>query len=150
MKVLANIPSLVVSVSLMLSLTAATASAGWDPERFAEEDTLELMTVDAQAGEHWFYVWLVVLDGQVYVRLGNRAADRIEGNTRRPLVSVRVAGEEFPSVTAEPAPEMAERVAEAMAEKYFIDLFVRFFAHPLTMRLTPTVREAAASRVAAR
>ena len=37
---------------------------------------------------------------------------------------------------------MAERVAAAMADKYWSDIFVRFFAHPLTLRLKPTVEEA--------
>ena len=132
-----------VAMSLCL-LQPDAAHADWDPERFAEEGTLELLTVGADQDEHWFPVWLVVLDGEVYIRLGNRAADRIESNTRAPLVSVRIAGEEFASVRAEAVPEMAERVAEAMADKYFIDILIRFFPHPLTMRLVPTVREARA------
>jgi len=131
-----------VTACAALFATATLALApSWQPDRFASESTLELMTVDAEAGEHWFPVWLVVLDGDVYVRLGNRAAGRIERNTRKPLVSVRVAGETFEKVRADEAAEMTERVAAAMADKYWSDVFIRHFAHPLTMRLTPAGSE---------
>ncbi len=82
-------------------------------------------------------VWLVVIDGQVYLRLGSRAAGRIERNTTKPIIKVKVAGEQFDRVRGEPAPEMAERVAAAMGEKYTSDIFVRYFSHPLTLRLVP-------------
>ncbi len=125
-------------VVLVLMATHAEATGFfWDPEAFAKEDTLELLTVGPEEGEHWFKVWLVVLDGQVYVRLGNRAVSRVKRNTRAPLLSVRVAGREFERVRGEPAPEIAVRVAEAMAEKYWSDIFVRHFEHPLTLRLVP-------------
>ncbi len=130
----------IVTAILVLALTAAVAEAtgaSWDPQTFAKEDTLELLTVGPKEGEHWFKVWLVVLDGQVYVRLGNRAASRVKRNTRAPLLSVRVAGREFERVRGEPAPEMAVRVAEAMAEKYWSDILIRHFEHPLTLRLVP-------------
>jgi hypothetical protein len=126
----------------VVMLVTTVAFADWDPQRFADEDVIELMTVSAEKGEHWFPVWLVVIQGDVYVRLGSRAAGRVESNTRAPLLSVRIAGEEFASVGGEPVPAMAERVADAMAEKYWSDIFVRFFAHPLTLRLKPTVEEA--------
>jgi hypothetical protein len=32
---------------------------------------------------------------------------------------------------------MADRVAVAMGEKYWSDVFVHYFPHPLTMRLEP-------------
>jgi hypothetical protein len=32
---------------------------------------------------------------------------------------------------------MADAVAQAMADKYWSDVFVRFFSHPLTLRLVP-------------
>jgi len=132
----------------LVAVTDTTAAADWDPARFATEDTLELLTVSAETGEHWFPVWLVVLDGQIYVRLGSRAAGRVENNTRAPILSVRIAGEEFSAVRGEPVPEMADRVAQAMAEKYTTDLFVRYMSHPLTLRLVPVVREARDRRLA--
>jgi hypothetical protein len=52
-------------------------------------------------------------------------------------VAVRIAGEEFDDVRVENAPEMADRVAAELAEKYWTDVLVRFFPHPLTVRLVP-------------
>jgi hypothetical protein len=120
----------------------APVAGAWEPERFADVRTLDFLTVGPEEGEHWSRVWLVVLDAEVYVRLGSRAAERMELNLSSPYVAVRIAGEEFPKVLAEPRPDMADRVADAMAEKYWTDVFVRGLAHPLTMRLVPepTVR----------
>src|SRR5205823_5268942 len=84
---------------------------------------------------HWFSVWLVVIDDQVYVRLGPRAAGRIEKNVAAPYVGVRILGQQFERVRAEPAPDHAERVAKAMAAKYWSDLVVHHFSHPPPLRL---------------
>ena len=118
-------------------LTATPAFAAWDPAAFSKQETLEFLTTAADEGEHWSTVWLVVLDGQVYIRLGGRAADRIEANTTKPIVKLRIAGQEFEAVNATPAPEQAAAVAKAMHEKYWSDVFIQYFNHPLTMRLTP-------------
>jgi hypothetical protein len=122
----------------LLSVAGAPAwAAQWDPSAFSEQDTLEYLTVGPQEGEHWSTVWLVVIDGQVYVRLGSRAAGRMEQNTTAPYVKVRIAGQQFDRVKAESAPDMVEPVAAAMGDKYPTDIFVKYFNHPLTMRLTP-------------
>jgi hypothetical protein len=129
---------------LMTAIAAgACANAGtrtidhWDPGAFRDLDTLQFKTVGKDEGEHWSTVWLVVLDGQVYVRLGSRAAGRMRGNTTAPSVALRIGGREYPRVRAEDAPDMAPRVAAAMADKYWSDVFVRFVPHELTMRLVP-------------
>ncbi|MEW6269300.1 MAG: hypothetical protein AB1689_08405 [Thermodesulfobacteriota bacterium] len=127
---------------LILALFVAPASqaddaAGWDPTAWRDEDTIELRTTAPGGEPHWFKVWLVVLDGQLYVRLGSRAARRFEENASRPSVAVRIAGREFPAVVGTPVPDMAERVAAAMADKYWTDVFVRYMDHPLTLRLAP-------------
>lgn len=119
-----------------LTLTTAVAAAEWNPPAFSGEQTLEFLTVE-KGEEHWSTVWLVVIDGQVYIRLGSRAAGRIEGNATRPYVTIRIAGQTFDKVKAESVPDMADPVAKAMADKYWSDVFVRHFSHPLTMRLTP-------------
>ena len=72
-------------------------------------------------GEHWSRVWVVAVDDQLYV------------------VKVRISGHEFDHVRAEPAPEMAERVAAAIAAKYWSDLLIRFARHPLIVRLSVPV-----------
>jgi hypothetical protein len=122
---------------LFLSYLTVLAAEEWNPQSFAKEDTLEIRTVRATEGEYWFPVWLVVIDDHVYVRLGERAADRVKKNTTSPYLGVKIAGHQFDAVKAEETPEMAERVARAMAEKYWSDIFVRFMSHPLTLRLLP-------------
>lgn len=119
-----------------ICVSSATA-AEWNPAAFAKEDTLKLRTNCPGEGEYWFPVWLVVIDGQVYVRLGGRATQRIEGNTSAPFVGVEVAGQRFDHVRGVPAPEQAPKVMAAMADKYWSDILVRYFSHPLTLRLVP-------------
>jgi hypothetical protein len=116
---------------------APAFAAEWTPAAWADESTLELRTQESGAEAHWFPVWLVVLDGEVYVRLGSRAAKRIESNAAGRLVGVRIAGQEFDEVEGVPAPERVEAVAAAMAEKYTTDVVIRWFSHPLTLRLVP-------------
>jgi hypothetical protein len=123
-------------ITASLLALAAAGAVEWDPQAFSKQDTLEFLTVGPE-GEHWSTVWLVVIDGQVYIRLGGRAAGRIDQNTTAPFVKVRIAGQEFDHVKAEAAPNMVEPVAKAMGEKYTSDIFVKYFNHPLTMRLTP-------------
>ena len=124
-------------ICLLALLTAVAAYGAWDPAAFSKLETLEFRTIGPEEGEHWSTVWLVVLDNQVYIRLGSRAAQRMEQNTSKPNVAVRIGGQEFDTVAAQPVPDMAGRVAEAMGEKYWSDVFVRHFDHPLTMRLVP-------------
>lgn len=116
---------------------AEPALAGWNAASFAEADTIELLTVNDEGEAHWSTVWVVVIDEGVYVRLGNRAAGRIEGNATAPILKIRLGDEVVENVRGEPAPDMAERVGAAMADKYWTDLFIRFFPHPLTLRLVP-------------
>lgn len=123
--------------ALLLALSTTALAAEWTPAAYAGESTLDLLTVGPEEGEHWFPVWLVVLDGQVYVRLGSRAAERIEKNRTDPFVGVRVKGEQFDRVKAEHVPDQTQRVARAMGEKYWSDVVIRYFPHPLTMRLVP-------------
>jgi hypothetical protein len=143
--------SLAAAVAILaagLAPAPARATAGWDPAAFGSESTLQLLTIGPEEGEHWTTVWLVVLDDQVYVRLGGRAAGRVERNTTAPYVKVRIAGRQFDRVRAEPVPEMVAPVAAAMGEKYWSDLLIRFVPHPLTLRLVP--EEAAPGPAASR
>lgn len=128
--------TMAIAAALWIVSTSAFA-AQWNPGAFAKEDTLKLRTVGPTEGEYWFPVWLVVIDGQVYVRLGTRAADRVQANTTAPYLGVEVAGQRFDRVRGVPAPEEAGRVAKAMADKYTSDILVHFFSHPLTLRLVP-------------
>ena len=129
-------------VGVLLSLVVACAAMGatWDPGAWVESDTLELQTDVPGEGPYWFKVWFVVIDGQLYVRLGSRAVGRVEKTKTKPYLGVRIEGQEFEHVEGVPVPEMADAVARAMADKYWSDVFVRFFSHPLTLRLVPSQR----------
>ena len=123
---------LMILVGLSSGISAAEGQ-GW--ERYSNESTLEVLTIDSEGEEHWSTFWLVVLDGQCYLRLGTRGAERIERHAKQPHVSIKIAGQRSDQVLVIRAPEMAEAVATAMAEKYWSDLYVRYFPHPMTVRL---------------
>jgi hypothetical protein len=48
---------------------------------------------------------------------------------------VKVGDNEFDKVRLEPALEMTDKVAAAMADKYFMDILIRHESHPMTARL---------------
>jgi len=127
----------VLAFVLLAAMPAFAADSAWDPATFAGENTLQLKTTAAGEGEHWFPVWLVVVDDDVYVRLGSRAAGRMERNTTAPYVGVRVGEAQFDRVKAVAMPDKAAAVAQAMARKYWSDVIVRHFDHPLTVKLVP-------------
>ena len=132
--------TVVALVGLWLGLMGLVCAAddlapGWNPNAFRDESTLEIMTVGAKEGEHWSRLWLVFIDGKVYVRLGDRSFERIQKNVASPYVQVKIAGKKFDRVRVEGAPDMAEKVAAAMADKYFLDVLVRHEPHPMTARL---------------
>jgi len=120
-------------VASLSFVTLQAHAQGW--ESFANESTLEVLTVDQNGQEYWSTFWLVVIDGKMYLRLGGRGAARIEGNTKQPFVSIKLAGQRFDNVRVVPAPEMTEQVAAAMAQKYPSDLIIRWLPHPLTAQL---------------
>jgi len=135
------IPAIVLGWSCSLAWAERAELSQWNPSAFADEGTLQFLTIGPKEGEHWSRVWLVVLDGSVYVRLGNRAARRVRENTTAPYVAVKIAGRKFDRVRLVEALDMAERVAEAMKEKYLSDFIFRRFEHPLTVKLEPAPAE---------
>jgi hypothetical protein len=116
---------------------ADSAVPGWDPSTFRDQSTLQIMTTAPEEGEHWSKLWLVVIDGQVYVRLGDRPFGRVQKNTTNPYLKVKVGDNEFDRVRVDPAPDMTDKVAAAMADKYFMDILIRHESHPMTARLVP-------------
>jgi hypothetical protein len=148
-RVLAGAPLTALCTLCLLFLCARTDGASaadgqWTPEAWTDIDTLEILTTGPEEGEHWSTLWLVVIDGQVYLRLGSRATERVQRNTTAPYVTVKVAGQQFDRVRAAHLPEFRDRVAAAMRKKYWSDLIIRFFPHPMTVRLTPEVIAAGA------
>jgi len=123
--------------SLLLAVCWA-APAGWTPASWTAENTVELTTDVPAEGAYTFPVWLVVIDGDAYVRLGPRAAGRVQESKSAPFVGVTVAGKHFDRVHCEPAStDQATRVADAIAQKYWSDVVIRHMSHPLTCRLAP-------------
>jgi len=121
----------------LLSSATAAAAAEWTPANWAAEETLQFLTDCPDEGEHWSYVWLVVLDGEVWVRLGSKAGGRVDCSKSKPMTSVKIGGQDFANVELVTVPEMTDRVADAMADKYWTDIFVRYMSHPYTMKLVP-------------
>ena len=113
----------------------AALAAEWRPEEWEDGTTLAMQTVAPDYSEHWSTVWYVVLHGDIYVRLGAEAADQVEQNIKRPYIRVRIAGQTFDDVRADPANDMANTVDEAMADKYPMDFLFRFLPHPMVVRL---------------
>ena len=153
MKIKTSIKVVVASAAfLFIAMRAAGAAngpvPGWDPNAFNDQSTLQIMTTAPEEGEHWSKVWLVVIDGQLYVRLGERSFGRIQKNTTNPYLKVKVADKEFDKVRWEPALDMKDKVAAAMADKYFMDILIRHESHPMTARLVaePTPAPTAMSK----
>lgn len=120
---------------IVATVFVGTANAAeWNASAWEDESTLEFRTTEA-GNEHWSPVWFVVIDGDVYIRLGSRASARITNNQTAPLVGIRIAGDQFDNVRAEAMPDKAQAVDAAMADKYWTDVLARNFSHPLTMRL---------------
>jgi len=84
----------------------------------------------------------VVVDKTVYLRLGPRAAGRIEKNATAPRFTVKVAGASYPA-RYEKAPDMKAAVAAAMREKYWTDVLGEPFrrlgltSETMTLRVLP-------------
>ncbi|MGH7895108.1 MAG: hypothetical protein ACREQL_10590 [Candidatus Binatia bacterium] len=128
-----------IATAIVTALVAVRPAAAdeWTPQAWANESTVELRTTDRGEQPHWFPVWFTVLDGQLYARLGSRAAGRFDRNVTKPVLAVRIAGKTFEQVRGVVVPEMADQVAVALAQKYWGDLFVAFVNHPYTLRLEP-------------
>jgi hypothetical protein len=48
---------------------------------------------------------------------------------------LKVVDQEFDKVKVEEMPDMKEKVAAAMADKYWMDILIRHESHPMVVRL---------------
>jgi len=140
MRIRTTISVVVASAALSLASVglvrgAGNPAPGWDPDAFRGQGTLEIMTIGTKEGEHWTRLWWVVVDGQLYVQLGDQAFRRVQENFARPYVQVKVEGQKFARVRLEAAPDMKEKVGAAMAAKYPRDDVILRQSHPTTARL---------------
>jgi hypothetical protein len=137
---IANLALLWFVFSIALATVAGAddkAIPGWDPAVFRDASTIKIMTTEPDVGEHWFNLWVVVIDGQPYVRLGDRSYGRLQRNSTKPYVKLKVADQEFDKVKVEEMPDMKDKVAAAMADKYWMDMIIRHESHPMVARLVP-------------
>lgn len=128
--------------SCVAVVAADAAAADWNPATFREESVLEFFTVNRDGEEHWATVWFVELQGEVFVRLGERAATRIRENVNEPIVSVRIGDQRFDRMVAEEVRERAGDVVAGMQQKYWSARFSSWFSSTapedrLTLRLRP-------------
>jgi hypothetical protein len=139
MRIHTNIRLLVGTVVLWIVAVGACAAAnlapGWDPDAFRDQRTLQIMTTGAEEGAHWSKLWLVVVDGQLFVRLDDRTYERLKENLAGQYVMLKIGDQEFDRVRLEAAPDMSKKVAAAMADKYPMDVLIRHAPHPMTARL---------------
>ena len=87
------VSSVVFAAALCIELVVAARAAdsavpGWDPSTFRDASTIQVMTTEPEVGEHWSNLWVVVIDGQPYVRLGDRSYGRVQRNTTSPYVKL--------------------------------------------------------------
>lgn len=134
-----SIRSVLITVALVATMAPAMAVGGpaWTPAQWVKDDTLKLCTTTPQEAMYCFPVWLVVLDNNVYVRLGSKAAGRVQANTTGMVLPVEIGGQRFDKVRLVDVPDKVDAVASAMAEKYWSDWYIRWLAHPMTLRLEP-------------
>ena len=127
--------AIVLWIAMAGNCAAANLVAGWNPDAFRDQRTLQIMTTGADEGAHWSRLWLVVIDGQLLVRLDNRTFERVKENLAGQYVMLKIGDRKFARVRLEAAPDMSGKVAAAMADKYPMDVLIRHESHPMTARL---------------
>jgi len=122
------------------ALSAAAASPDWNA--VAATDTVEVTTKNVDGTLKDTTVWLVVVDGQGYIRTGNtRWWSNIE---RDHDVALRIEGKEYPlRVELVEDPELRQRVVDAFRAKYgWVDRAMDAIrsSTPHVMKLTPRMQ----------
>ena len=116
----------------LLASALPTGAAGAEPIDWSAasgENTVVILTREADGAPRETTVWLVVVDGQGYVRTGDTHWHR--NIARDPKIGVRIAGKDH-AVTAEHVtdPALHGRINTAFNDKYgFSDTFVGWFSH---------------------
>jgi hypothetical protein len=112
--------------ALVLAGAAPAMPADWT--RFADTETIEIVTTDEDGGQRLTTVWIVVLDWQAYIRTSSTTTwgDNVERNGS---LELREVGGDRP-LRAEKVLSAAEveRVVAAFREKYGnVDLLMELF-----------------------
>ncbi len=109
-------PKAAAALALALGLGSA-AAAGPDWGRWADLETVEVISTDEEGGSRLTTIWIVVLDGQAYIRTaGTTWGDNVE---REGTLKLRGAPGEY-VVRAEKItdPALQEEVVAVFREKY--------------------------------
>jgi hypothetical protein len=134
-RVLAALSPLFLLGALLAPAPASGDAPDWSAA--AAADTVEIITKNQDGSARETTIWIVVVDGQGYIRTGST---RWEANIERdPAVALRIGTSEYP-VRAEFIEEEALRVRilQAFHDKYgFSDTMASLFhaGHPKLMRL---------------
>jgi hypothetical protein len=128
---------------LFTPVSGAGDEDGIEWDRYSEEGTVEVITTDEDGSTRETKVWLVVVDGQGYIRTGGT---RWGGNIERdPEIALRIGETELPLRVEFVADEtQRDAVTSALRAKYgFSDWILDPFRgkNPKIMRLTPRVEE---------
>jgi hypothetical protein len=131
---------------LALAVAAAAARAGTDGAPFAEADVVRIVTRDADGDERDTSVWIVLVDGNLYVRTN---ASRWLANIRRGSSVALRLDETTRPVSAEEVsdPAAIARVEAAFREKYgTMQRVMSFFRlrEPTVLRLRESAQPARA------
>ncbi|MFT4572074.1 MAG: hypothetical protein ACI8TX_000706 [Hyphomicrobiaceae bacterium] len=118
-----------VFATVLLASPAVSASAEWNPEAWGDTKTLEYLTDCPGEGEHWSPVWLVVEQGQLYISLGSKAADRVACSTLAPYTSIKIEGERYDRIELVPETQLAATIEQARWDKYWTNIFAGYFDH---------------------
>jgi hypothetical protein len=124
-------------------VTAASAEPP-DWEAVADTETVEALTTDEDGDLRETTIWLIVVDGQGYIRTSH--STRWGKNVvRNPDIALRIGDSEYPVRASFVEDEaLRERVVEALRQKYgWIDGFLRVFrgSSPHIIRLDARAEE---------
>lgn len=135
-----RVPAFATSSLLAATLLGAPAAGAERPDwnALAHVGTIEIVSTEEDGSPRGTMVWLVVDDGEGYVRTGNTHwGENVE---RRPDVLARIEKVEYP-LRAERVvdPERVEHLEQAFRQKYGLsDAVVGVFRrHPKLFRLVP-------------
>jgi hypothetical protein len=125
------------ALALLTALAAPALAFDWNAH--AADETVSVVSHDPDGAARERTIWLLVLDGQPYVRTGTSTTWG-ENALRDPNLTLKVGGEAL-ALRAERVTDAAllERITAAFREKYgFSDVLVSpLRGSPIVFRLTP-------------
>jgi hypothetical protein len=133
------VPRSFLCVPIALALVASGAAAAPEWTSLRDVDTVEVLTTDEDGEPRATTVWLVVVDGQGYVRTGGSSwGDNV---VRSPELELRVGADTHPMrVEFVEDDALRQRVSDAFGAKYgFSDRMVSWIrgSRPKIMQLHP-------------